>query len=218
MISIIIPCYNEEKNIYYLLKKIEKLKIKDSEVIVVDNKSEDRTPEVAKKFNVKVVFEKKVGKGNAIRKGVKESVGDILVFIDGDNSYSPEFIPSLINKIQSGKADIVYGSRFLKESKTKINFLRLIGNKFFSFLGFLFYQKKTDFLTGLFAIKKEKIFEINPKSRGFEIETEIFSKAVKKNLKIEHIPINYKNNKKSELNPFIDGFKIVFTLIKNKLC
>lgn len=216
MISIIIPCYNEEKNISFLLDEINKLKIKDKELIVVDNGSDDKTSEVVKMFdNVKLIIEKKRGKGFAVRKGAKESRGDVLVFIDGDNSYSAKFIPKLLKPILKGEKDIVYGSRFLKKSKTKISKLRLIGNKFFSLLGYFLCKKKLDFLTGLFAIKKDKFLELVLNSKGFEIETEIFKKSVKKDFRISQVPIEYQANKESQINPIFDGLKIFLTLLKN---
>lgn len=214
MISVIIPCYNEERSINFLLQDIKKLRLKDIEIIVVDNGSTDKTRQIVKNFdNVKLLFEKKRGKGYAMKKGAEKAKGEILVFIDGDNSYFAGHILNLAKNIELKNFDIVYGSRFLKGSKTKISFFRLIGNKLFSFLGFLLYRKKIDFLTGLFAIKKNKFFEINPRSSGFEIETEIFKKSVKKGLKISQVPVRYRANNQSKINPLFDGLKILFTLI-----
>lgn len=213
MISIIIPCYNEEKNIGFLLKEIKKIEQKDKEIIVVDNGSKDRTREIVKQFNnVKLITENRKGKGLAMIKGAKESRGNILIFIDGDYSYSPKFIPKVLEPILMGENDIVYGSRFLKDSKRKMRFLRWLGNNFFSFLGYLLYKRKLDFLTGFFAIKRDKFFDLNLKSKGFEIETEIFKKVVSKKFKIAQVPIEYKANKDSKINPIFDGLKIFFTL------
>ncbi len=213
MISIIISCYNEEKNIGFLLKEIKKLGLKDKEIIVVDNGSKDRTREIVKQFNnVKLIIENRKGKGLAMIKGAKNSGGNILVFIDGDYSYSPKFIPKVLEPILMGGSDIVYGSRFLKDSKRKMRFLRWLGNNFFSFLGYLLYKKKLDFLTGFFAIRRDKFFGLNLKSKGFEIETEIFKKVVSKKFKISQVPIEYKANKDSKINPIFDGLKIFFTL------
>lgn len=218
LISIIVPCLNEAQNIGKVISGIKKNINSDFEVIVVDNNSQDKTAEIARSKGVKLIKENKKGKGIAIMKGVSVAKGNFLVFIDGDGSYYPEFISKIINKLIKSESDIVYGSRFLKESKAKISSFRLFGNKFFSFLGFLLYNQRVDFLTGFFAIKKDKFFKLKLESTGFEIETEIFKKAIKKKLKINQIPIRYKANKESKINPIIDGFKIFFTLIKNKKC
>ncbi len=215
-ISVIVPCYNEEKNIIKVIEGIKKNLKSDFEIIVVDNNSEDATFKKAKASGVIVIKEKIRGKGRAMISGAKRARGDILVFIDGDNSYSPKFILRVLNPILGDESDIVYGSRFLKNSKVKISKFRFLGNKFFSFLG-SFYQKNTDFLTGFFAIKKKIFFELNLNSKGFEIETEIFKKAVNKKLKIKEVPIEYKSNKNSKLNPLVDGFKILKTLIFTKI-
>lgn len=215
MISIIVPCYNEEKNIGKVIDKIKKYLHSKFEIIVINNNSTDKTSEVAKEKKIKVEFEEKKGKGNAMIKGAKKANGNILVFIDGDNSYSAKFISNVIKPIEKREAQIVYGSRFLKKSKTKISFFRFLGNKLFSFLS-SFYRKNTDFLTGLFAIKKDIFFNLDLKNKGFEIETEIFKKAIKRNLKIKEVPISYKANKSSKINPLVDGFKILKTLILTK--
>lgn len=213
MISIIIPCHNEEKNIGFLLEKLEKINLRNKEIIVIDNGSRDKTSEIVKNFNnVRLIFEGKRGKGFAMKKGAKEARGEILVFIDGDNSYSPNKISKLASMVRK-ENDIVYGSRFLKDSKTKISIVRLLGNKIFSLLGYLLHKKKLDFLTGFFAIKKEKFFELNLQSNGFEIETEIFKKAIKRDFKISQVPIEYRANKESKIHPILDGLKIFFTLI-----
>lgn len=218
LISIIVPCLNEAQNIGKVINGIQKNINTSFEIIVIDNNSQDKTAEIVKSKGVRLIKEKRQGKGSAIIKGAKTAKGKFLVFIDGDGSYSAEFIPKIIKRLTKSESDIIYGSRFLKDSKAEISFLRLIGNKVFSFLGQLLYGKKADFLTGLFAIRKNNFSDLKLRSNGFEIETEIFKKAIKKNFKISQVPITYKANKESKINPILDGFKIFYTLIKDKLC
>lgn len=218
MNNIIVPCHNEEKNVLKVIKKVKKFTNYNFEIIVVDNNSKDRTFEKARKSGVIVIKERRKGKGMAMFAGAKKAKGEILIFIDGDDSYSPKAIQKMVNLLRGKEDCIVYGSRFLKESKTNISFFRLIGNKFFSFLGRIIYKKNTDFLTGFFAIKKESFLSLDLKSTGFEIETEIFTKSVKKNFRIEEVPIEYKAKKESKINPIVDGMKILITLLINKLC
>ena len=217
-ISIVIPCYNEEKNIGKVIDRARKNNFSNPEIIVVDNNSQDKTSKISRNKGAIIVKEEKIGKGRAMRRGAMKARGEILVFIDGDNSYSAEFIGKIIDPLIKKESNIVYGSRFLKSSKIKISTLRLIGNNFFSFLGNLLYGKKADFLSGFFAIKKDNFFELNLKSNGFEVETEIFTKGANKDFNIGQVPIIYTANQTSRINPFIDGIKIFYTLFKNKLC
>lgn len=215
MISIIIPTLNEEKNISRVIDSLKKAVPLNSEIIIVDSGSTDRTLEIARGKNVKSYQLAVKGKGRAMKLGAEKAKGKILVFIDGDGSYSPNSIYQIITPILKEEIDIVYGSRFLPDSKRKMDFIRYFGNKLFSFSGSLLYKKTTDFLTGLFAIKKEKFLELNLESNGFEIETEIFTKSIKNKLKVKEIPIKYVKNGDSKLNPLKDGFKILTILFKN---
>ena len=198
-LTVIIPAKNEEKSIKEVIESM-KDKLPNAEILVVDNGSCDKTSEIVKGNGVKVIKEPKKGKGNAMRLGAGTAKGEILIFIDGDGSYSSQNISDLINPILNEGIDIVYGSRFLSNSKRRIGLIRYVGNKIFSFLGSLLFQKTTDFLTGFFAIKRNKFLELNLKSDGFEIETEIFAKAVIKGLKIKEVPIEYIKNGDSKLN------------------
>jgi len=217
MISIIIPTLNEEKNIGKVIDDLKKHAPLNSQIMIVDSGSQDETLKIAKEKGIEIYQLDVRGKGKAMRFGAEEAKGEILVFIDGDGSYSPSGLGRLIEPILQERADIVYGSRFLPNSKREISLIRYLGNKLFILLGFLLYGKTTDFLTGFFGIKKDAFSELNLKSNGFEIETEIFAKAAKKNLKMEEVPIEYTKSGESKLNPLKDGFKILITLLINKI-
>lgn len=218
-ITIIIAVLNEEETIGIVIDKIKEqlgLLSIPSEIIVVDNGSIDRTKEILSLKDIKIIEEKKKGKGEAILTGIKEATGNILLFIDGDNTYPVDSIPEMIYPLIRGDSDVVYGSRFLK-NKIEMSFIRRIGNKIFSFLASKLYSNTTDLLTGMVAVKKDKILNLNLNSRGFEIETEFFIKSYAANLLSIEIPISYKARKNSNLNPLIDGFRILKTLFKYKL-
>lgn len=218
-ITIIIAVLNEEETIGIVIDKIKEqlgLLSIPSEIIVVDNGSIDRTKEILSLKDIKIIEEKKKGKGEAILTGIKEATGNILLFIDGDNTYPVDSIPEMIYPLIRGDSDVVYGSRFLK-NKIEMSFIRRIGNKIFSFLASKLYSNTTDLLTGMVAVKKDKILNLNLNSRGFEIETEFFIKSYAANLLSIEIPISYKARKNSNLNPSIDGFRILKTLFKYKL-
>ena len=131
MISIIIPALNEEKTIRGVINDT-RLILPKAEILVVDNGSCDYTLRTSKENGAEVIRELKKGKGNAMRAGAKVAKGDILIYMDGDRSYSAIHIPDLIKPILEENKDIVYGSRFLPSSKRKMNFIRYVGNKIFS--------------------------------------------------------------------------------------
>lgn len=188
--SVIIPTRNEEESIAKVLCSIpEKIK-KNSEVIVVDS-SKDLTPEIAEKLGARVIKVKK-GKGRAMRKGAEHSKGTILVFLDGDCTDPPEFIPKLLRKLRD--SDLVLGCRTMKSFKADDKFTR----NFFIIYNFLiprlFYPiglKVPDPLAGFRAIRKKDWNRLELKSNGFEIEAEMDIKAVKLGFKIRSTPIPY---------------------------
>ena len=222
MISIIIPTRNEAVNIAKVIEELKKYSPPDSEIIVVDNNSQDNTPEIAETCGARVIRRKIPGrgKGSSLILGAKEAKGNILVFIDGDNTYQPKSILNLIKPVLKEDKDIVYGSRFLKDSICQnMTFLRYFGNRIFTLIASLLYQKTTDLLTGFYAIKKERFFELGLENEGFEIEVEIFTKACQKKIKRKEVPIEYiSRNRESKLNPLKDGLKFLKILFKNKLC
>jgi len=195
-LSVIVPARDEEGNIGEVIDKIRESAPR-AEIIVVDNNR----------------------KGNAARAGARAAHGRILAFIDGDGEYDPDVLLYLAAPIRDGTYDLVYGSRFLAGStRNGMTLPRTIGNKTLTFLASLLYQHTSDLLTGTFAIKKEKFRALNLQSKGFEIETEIFTKAVKRNFRIGEVPCAYASKKESRLNIFIDGLKILRVLLRQKIC
>ncbi len=208
MISVIIPTRNEEEGIGKVIREIKKLG-KNYEILVVD-KSEDRTPEIAKKMGAKVIRQRDAGKGNAMKLGVKKAKGDIVVFIDGDDTYPPRYIPKMVKLME--EYDFVRGSRikYLRNA----GLLHFLGNLFFSLLASIIYGRTTDLLTGLYCLRKVDFERMKLKSSGFEIETEIFIKACKMGFRRREIYIEYKPRKgKAKLRSFKDGFRILKTLL-----
>jgi len=208
MISVIIPTRNEEESIGRVIKEIKKLK-GEYEIVVVD-KSEDKTPEIARKMGAKVIKQSGLGKGNAMKLGVKEVRGDVIVFMDGDGTYSPSYIPEMIEFM--GEYDLIKGSRirYLRNA----GFLRFLANVFFSMLATLLYEKTTDLLTGLYCMRKKDFESMNLRSNGFEIETEIFIKAHQMKLRIKEIKVKYEKRMGRGKLKMKDGVKILKLLIR----
>lgn len=188
-VSIIIPTRNEEEAIAKVLCSIPKSIQEISEVIVVDS-SKDLTPTIAKKLGAKVVKAKRKGKGYAMKLGAKIAKGEKLVFLDGDATDPPQYIPKLLKKLEN--YDLVLGSRNLKSKSLSKNYKILctlympfvIG--FFKILGF---KVKGDPLAGFRAIRKETWNKLNLKSNDFLIETEMNIKAIENNLKVGEVTI-----------------------------
>jgi glycosyltransferase involved in cell wall biosynthesis len=212
-VSVIIPTLNEEKNLPKVLKEIIN---NVDEIIVVDGYSKDKTVEMAKKFGVKVIYDD-VGKGSALRKGMKEAKGNIIITMDADCSHKSSEIGLLKEGIKAG-FDICMGSRFIQGGGTEdMPWFRKLGNKFFVFLvNFMWNMNYSDLCYGYRSFKKDCIRKLGLKSDGFGIETEIAIKAAKKRLKVLEIPSYEKGRASGEgkLRTFGDGWLILKTILK----
>ena len=212
MISVIVPVFNEEGNIFNVIEKIRRSTSKNDEIIVVDDGSTDNTVLEIKKSNC-ILIENKInkGKGRSLINGLNKSKGDIIVFIDGDGQDDPRELFKLIDGINKGY-DFVIGSRFVPEENSKnkrydqkslspINFL---GNKALTFLiNKLFSLNIYDSQSGFKCFKREKIEKLNLTSMRYEIETEIIIKSKKNNLKILEVPV-YRYERQNGLSSLFD--------------
>ncbi|MBD3203419.1 glycosyltransferase [Candidatus Woesearchaeota archaeon] len=226
-ISIIIPVYNEEKTILKILEKIEKVNIPiEKEIIVIDDFSDDGTKNILnkKERDIKLVFhEKNLGKGAAVRTGLKHATGDIILIQDADLEYDPNDYSKLLEPIINNETKVVYGSRFLGENYEKWssqkNIIRshLFGNKFLSFMTQILYSRKiTDMETCYKVLSKDVLANINLEARGFELEPEITAKIINKGYDIVEVPINF-NPRSFEEGKKInwkDGIKALYYLVK----
>lgn len=230
-LSILIPVYNEEKTVSVVLDSLNNLKLKniDKEIIVIDDGSKDKTPDILKKSKKKypniIIFthEKNKGKGGAIQTGLKRATGDIILIQDADLEYNPKDIPMLIKPIIDKKAKVVYGTRlrnapvFFGDNKTPL-LLHFLGNKFLSLVTTLLYGSViTDMETGYKVFTKKALGGINLKSRSFDMEPEITAKILKKGIRILELdidtnPRSYEEGKK--IRPVKDGSIALWTLIK----
>ncbi len=221
-ISILIPCYNEEKGIAKVLGNLPKQKLDKlgfiTNAIVIDNNSTDRTAKIATELGATLINEPKQGKGNAVMKGFysipKDT--DIVVMIDGDNSYKTDEILRMIEPIDSGFCDVVIGTRLNgKISRGSMKYMNRVGNWLLTFLvRVAFHGNVTDVCTGYFAWKKDVIDNLAPniKSGGFSLEMEMIAKMAKMGYEIYSVPITYDQRAgKSSLHPIKDGTKILGT-------
>lgn len=222
-ISVIIPAYNEEKNIKETIERTRKTG-EDYEIIVVDDGSGDNTTKIAKENGaITFKFEKNQGKGSAFKKGIKESTGDIIVQVDADSQFPPEDIPRLIEPILDGRCDITFGSRFLGLSivdESSISFRNRIANKVDSWLASLFSGVKiTDVQAGFKAFTKDAIEKINFQENSFAYEPEIAIIASKRKLRIVEVPVHYRarSGGKSNIKIVRDTYLITKSMLKTWL-
>lgn len=220
VVSVVIPAYNEEKNIGDVLFKtisvMESLGI-PYEVIVVDDGSVDRTREIASRYKVTVLSNgRNQGKGYAIRKGLKCARGDIIVTIDSDGAHDPKDIPEILKPVLNG-VDVVSGSRFLGSKKDFTQSLNRLGNFLINSIIMVLTRKRiTDSQTGFRAIKREVLKKLRLESAGYEIETELTVKTLKNGFIFEEKPItcNKRQYHSSKLRILHDGIKILKTILK----
>jgi len=231
-LSIIIPVFNEEKTVLKIIDKVIALKIPSvkKEIIVVDDGSTDRTwskiEDQKSRFRGLKLFRHKenMGKGAAVRTGIKNSTGDYIIIQDADLEYDPEQIKFLIEPVLRKEAKVVYGTRLdrmphLSGEENDPRFvLHFFGNRFLSLVTSILYGAWiTDMETcyKLFPAKLAKNLKL--KSRSFDFEPEITAKILKSGYKIIELPIktkprNYDEGKK--LRTFHDGGIALYTLIK----
>ncbi|KUK01573.1 MAG: Mannosyltransferase [Methanobacteriaceae archaeon 41_258] len=219
-VTFIIPAYNEEKSIGHVIEKINRLY--QTDIIVIDNNSSDRTAEIAEEKGALVVKEKRQGKARAIFTGFKHLKKDYAVMMDADGTYSPEDSILLISLLKSENADVALGSRVRGEREDDaISTINLIGNFILSLTASILYQRVSDVCTGHWAFTKKAIQYILKRSLnypGFELEAEMFSKFSKAGFKIVEAPISYKCRRtEPKLSSIKDGFKIFKTLLIERI-
>ena len=205
IISIIIPCYNEVSTIEVIIDQILSIKDYEKEIIVIDDFSTDGTREIIKeklsnKINEIILNEKNYGKGFSVRQGINRANGDIILIQDADLEYDPSDYYKLINPIQSGNADVVYGSRFIGfEEKRVLYFWHSVGNFFLTLLSnMLSNLNLTDMEVCYKAFKKDVIKNIELKENRFGFEPEVTAKIAKKKLKIFEVGVKYYGRKYDE--------------------
>lgn len=216
-IAVLIPCYNEENTIEKVIEEFME-NIPGAVIYVYDNNSTDSSVEKARNAGAIVRYEKKLGKGNVIRRMFREVEAEIYIMVDADDTYPAEAATALIEKIEDG-ADMAIGDRlngtYFTENKRKFHNL---GNRMVRYsINRLFKSDIQDIMTGYRAFSYNFVKSFPVISEGFEIETEMTIHAIDKNMRVESVPIEYRDRctgSVSKLNTYADGAKVICTIVR----
>lgn len=220
LLSVVMPVYNERDTIEGMVARVLAVPGLRIELIVVDDGSKDGTSdilrELAKKYSFKLFHKPNGGKGSALRLGFKEVTGDLVVIQDADTEYSPEEFPELIELICQGRADVIYGSRFLGRHRVFL-FTHYLGNLFLTLLTNILYNTMlTDMETCYKAMRVEVLRSFALDSNGFGIEPELTAKIFKRGYRVYEVPITYDGRGYDEGKKITwrDGVVALWVLVK----
>ena len=219
-ISVVMPVYNEIGTVEEIVARVQAVSL-EKEIIIVDDFSTDGTREHLEKIdqiheNVKVLYhDHNQGKGAALRTGFRSATGDVVIIQDADLEYDPKEYPVLLESILDGRADVVYGSRFLGGPHRVLFFWHYLGNKFLTLISnALTNLNLTDMETCYKVFKREILEDMNLKSNRFGFEPEFTVKIARKNLRIYEVPISYSGRTYAEGKKigWKDGVKAIFSI------
>jgi glycosyltransferase involved in cell wall biosynthesis len=222
-LSIVIPIYNERETLEILIAKVNSVDY-DKEILLIDDFSSDGTREVLKRYENKENFQvlyhdHNQGKGAALRTGFSNVNGDIIIIQDADLEYNPADYGTLIEPILDGRADVVYGSRFLGGPHRVLFFWHSIGNMVLTtFSNMLTNINLTDMETGYKVFTKKVNDTLTFKCDRFGFEPEFTAKVAKNNFRIYEVPISYNGRDYSEGKKITwkDGVAAIWYIIKFK--
>jgi len=215
-ITIGIPCYNEELSIKKVIEDFKR-ELPEAQIFVIDNNSKDKTAEIARNAGAQVFSEKKQGKGFAVQKLFEIFDGDILVLVDGDDTYPAESVKKLLEPVINEEAEMTVGNRIHRRNAKNFSQSHWLGNKFLTrSLNFLFRTKLKDMESGFRAMDKKFIESSALLASGFGIEPELTIQAIEKGMRIKEIMIDVRPREKgsnSKLNAVRDGTIVLYTVI-----
>jgi len=220
-LSVIVPVFDERNTVVEIVRRMRAVELPvDLEIVVVDDGSTDGTRDVLRQLadsTVRVIMhEHNRGKGAAIRSGLEQVTGDLVLVQDADLEYDPQDWPKLLGPIMSGKAQVVYGSRFTGERRNML-FLHWVGNRFLSLVTNVLYNTTLSDMETCYKLFDRKLIDSIPlRAMRFEFEPEVTAKILRRGIRIYEVPISYTGREFDEGKKITwrDGFIALWTLVK----
>lgn len=219
-LSVVIPIYNEVKTVEEIIRRVQDF-IMEKEIILVDDCSTDGTRGLLKKYesreNIRILYQShNQGKGAALRAGFEAARGEIIIIQDADLEYDPKEYMNLLGPIMDGRADVVFGSRFLGGPHRVLYYWHFVGNTFLTTLSnMLSNLNLTDMETCYKVFRREVLRKVRITSNRFGFEPEFTMKVAKNHFRIYEVPISYSGRTYAEGKKITwkDGLKAIFSII-----
>ena len=220
-LSVIVPVFDERNTVVEIVRRMRAVDLPvDLEIVIVDDGSTDGTRDVLRQLGdstVRVItHEANRGKGAAIRSGLAQVHGDLVLVQDADLEYDPEDWPKLLNPMMRGKAQVVYGSRFTGERRNML-FLHWVGNRFLSLVTNVLYNTTLSDMETCYKLFDRTVLQgMKLRAMRFEFEPEVTAKILRRGIRIYEVPISYTGREVDEGKKITwrDGFIALWTLVK----